>query len=166
MRQLIERIKFWLVKPDEWFWSDDLWERMFDVAESAAVHSMPDMDISHSVIFLGLYTGSFEELCHRLDLLYRHVNEDLTTDHVWKARRREIVEVCLTDYVYSEKVGYRSLQEVLELLLKKLAAIHNLFEQCGMGEDHPYYQYMIREFKSIPSDCCVVLEKLYELKKP
>lgn len=165
MNALMEKIKVWFIKPDDWLWdNDDPWVRVFEVANSATTWQMPDMEVSHNDIVLSLYSDNADQLIQRLGMLYKNVRDNELSDYAYGERRRELKDIFINDYIYSEKVGYRSLQEVLELVLNKLAVIHNLFESVSMNEDHEYYQYMIREYKGIISDCLVVLEKFYEIR--
>lgn len=137
---------------------EDDWERMFLLAEVATSIKLPTLGSSHYDLTINTYTDSINDLLVRMDVLHQCMLTEGDAPSSWKARRRDLTEVCIVDYYYDLRLGYREPQEVLEILLQKLSVIHYQYEDKYKDPLHSYAIYLRKNFSGVVSDVLSVLE--------
>lgn len=145
---------------------DDPWKRMFELIDRHKGLLYGEFTIHHLDLTPGFYSDSIDQLFERLELLIVHIQDDEAETPAWKDRRRETIPIPAPDYLYSNKHGYRPLENAVGLVSEKIAIIHNLFESKELNEQHVHYPYLRREFASVVKDTCTFLEFALTLAIP
>lgn len=146
--------------------SDDPWERMFQLADVLRLAQLVDLDNTHLDVRPLMFSDNIAQLYERMEMIITSIQDEEAQHPTWKARRRELLAVPAPDYYYSSKFGYRHPQDVLAIMLEKIAIIHHLLETKAMDDQHVYHPYLKREFTAVVRDVCTILEFKQTLVTP
>ena len=145
---------------------EDPWLRMFALVDRVKDQTFGKLTIHHLDVSPGFYSDNVDQLYERLEMIIYNTQYEDAEYPTWKNRRREVWGICIPDYLYNDKHGYRSLDDVVGVVTEKIAIIHNLFETKQLDEHHVHYPYLRREYTSVVKDTCSLLEFALTLATP
>lgn len=146
---------------------EDVWERMFILAESSKQLKLGPITVNHLDVVVETFTATVDELFMRIEVMIACITAEEDPPDWWKERDRTKYAELLPNFYFATKPGYRDPQQVLEMLVEKVEVIHHLLVTKEMDINHHYYHYMRKEFYSIISDTVEILNvsaKLGNLK--